>query len=201
MTSDTVQEIEKIFVSYDRVLYRFKLLDIKTKNGKEITHKDLRQAVDIMNKKHPTCRWKCKKSTRKKHYILDEGFYWLLNVYFQYDKPMVDADIDYFEMRIKLYEDLLKVQPKIFWERDMYLFELENYFNRASETIRRAISKMLKVNKNYRFVEDNKYKISKEGVEWLCKNCFKQKYLELLEKYKMELTEQYIKAGYPYDIF
>ena len=30
---------------------------------------------------------------------------------------------------------------------------------------------------------------------------FKQKYLKLLEKYKMELTEKYIKAGYPYDIF
>lgn len=32
-------------------------------------------------------------------------------------------------------------------------------------------------------------------------NVFKQKYLELLEKYKMELTEKYIKAGYPYDHF
>ena len=41
----------------------------------------------------------------------------------------------------------------------------------------------------------------KEGVEWICKNVFKQKYLELLEKYKMELTEMYIEAGYPYDNF
>lgn len=50
-------------------------------------------------------------------------------------------------------------------------------------------------------MENGKYKISKQGIEWLCKNYFKQKYLELLEKYKMELTEKYIEAGYPYDIF
>jgi hypothetical protein len=43
--------------------------------------------------------------------------------------------------------------------------------------------------------------ISKEGVKWICKNVFKQKYLELLEKSKMELTELYIKAGYIYDYF
>ena len=33
------------------------------------------------------------------------------------------------------------------------------------------------------------------------KMCLNKKYLELLEKYKMELTELYIKAGYPYDHF
>ena len=43
--------------------------------------------------------------------------------------------------------------------------------------------------------------ITKEGLEWLCKNCFKQKYLELLESYKMNLTEKFIKAGYIYDNF
>ena len=48
---------------------------------------------------------------------------------------------------------------------------------------------------------NNKVVISSNGIEWLCKNVFKQKYLELLEKYKMELTELYIKAGYPYDHF
>lgn len=38
-------------------------------------------------------------------------------------------------------------------------------------------------------------------VEWICKNVFKQKYLEILEEYKMELTELYIEAGYLYDYF
>ena len=43
--------------------------------------------------------------------------------------------------------------------------------------------------------------ISSNGIEWLCKNVFNQKYLELLEKYKMELTELYIEKGYIYDEF
>ena len=61
---------------------------------------------------------------------------------------------------------------------------------------------MLKyADENYRYIENGKYKISKCGIEWLCKNCFKQKYLELLEEYKMELTEKYIEAGYIYDNF
>ena len=35
----------------------------------------------------------------------------------------------------------------------------------------------------------------------VCKNIFKEKYLQLLEEYKMELTELYIESGYPYDEF
>ena len=53
----------------------------------------------------------------------------------------------------------------------------------------------------YKFLVDGKVVISSKGVEWICKNVFKQKYLELLEKYKMELTEKYIEAGYPYNHF
>lgn len=53
----------------------------------------------------------------------------------------------------------------------------------------------------YKFLVNNKVVIDKKGVEWICKNVFKQKYLELLEQYKMELTELYIEAGYPYDNF
>lgn len=58
MITDSQIELEKIFMSYDRVLYKLNLIGLKTKGGKEITHKDLRQAATIMNKKHPTCRWK-----------------------------------------------------------------------------------------------------------------------------------------------
>ena len=59
----------------------------------------------------------------------------------------------------------------------------------------------MKVNKEYRYLLNEKYVVSKEGVKWLCKNCFKHKYLELLEDYKMELTERFIQAGYIYDNF
>ena len=117
-------------------------------------------------------------------------------------KNIVDADIDFFNMRIGLYEDLLKVTTKNFWNDDMYVYELPNYFNRVPGTIKNSIIKMNKAtNGLYRYYENGKAKISKEGIEWLCKNHFKHKYLELLEEYKMELTEIYIERGYPYDVF
>lgn len=204
MITDSQTELEKIFMSYDRVLYKLNLIGIKTKGGKEITHKDLRQAVTIMNKKHPTCRWKQRKYRFKKNknYILVEGFYWLIYVYFQTEKNIVDADIEFFNIRIGQYEDLLKISRKNFWNDDMYVYELPSYFNRVPGTIKSGIIKMNKAtNGLYKYYENGKAKISKEGIEWLCKNCFKHKYLELLEQYKMELTEIYIEKGYPYDVF
>lgn len=201
MNTDTEKELERIFMSYNRALENLKLLDIKTKTNKEINIRDLSNAVDIMHKNHPTCRWKCQNPDSKKHYILTEGFYWLLDVYYQQEKPLVDADIEFFIARIEMYEKFLNVPTKDFFVDNIYVNELDKYFNRKPETIRKAILKMTKVNKDYRFIENGKYKVSKEGIEWLCKNRFKYKYLELLESYKMELTELYIEAGFPYDIF
>ena len=54
-------------------------------------------------------------------------------------------------------------------------------------------------NENYKFYENNKTIISSQGVEWLCKNVFKHKYLEMLEDYKMNVTDQFVRAGYYYD--
>lgn len=201
MNTDTKKVLEGIFMSYNKALEKLKLLNIKTKTNKEINMKNLIDAIDIMNKKHPTCRWKCQNPDSRKHYILTEGFYWLLEVYYQREKSLIDADIKYFIKRIKLYENLLKVSKKNFWTNSIKVSELSKYFNRKTNTIQKAISRMIKIDKNYRFVENGQYKVSKEGIEWLCKNCFKHKYLELLEIYKMDLTEKYIEAGFPYDIF
>ncbi len=202
MITDSVKETEKIFMSYDSALNKLKLLELKTKTGKEITYIDLQRAVQFIIKKHSTCRWKQNKLIDRTNYILAEGFYWLTDVYFQTEKNMIDADIDFFTMRIEQYEELLKVTPKKFWNNDMFVYELPNYFNKVSGTIKNNIIKMNKAtDSRYKYYENGKAKISKEGIEWLCKNCFKQKYLELLEEYKMELTEKYIEAGYPYDVF
>ena len=124
-------------------------------------------------------------------------------MYFEKEKSLVDADIDFFETRIKLYEDFLKVEHnENWWNEDMTIKQLEKYFNRAESSIRKTIKKMCdNCFNNYKYLDNNKVIISSKGVEWICKNVFKQKYLELLEKYKMELTELYIKAGYPYDHF
>ena len=179
------------------------MLNIKTKNEKEITHKDLRYAVYVMLKKHPTCRWRSEKILSRRYYIIDEGYKWLRYVYFQNEKKQIDADVDFFENRIKQYEELLKVNHnENWWNEDMNIEQMKKYFNRTESSIRKAIKRMCNNGfSNYKYLDNNKVIICSKGVEWICKNVFKQKYLELLEKYKMELTELYIKAGYPYDHF
>lgn len=202
MIQDSYNSLDTILLPYEKIIILLKMLNKKTKNGKEITHKDLRQAVSIMQKKHFYCRWVYQKLRRTRNYILIEGCHWLREVYFQNKQKQIDADIAFFEMRIKQYEELLKLEHKTLWEKDLYVDELEQYFNRATGTIKNNIIKMNKAtNGIYRYKRDGKYIISKEGIEWLCKNCFKQKYLELLEDYKMELTQKYMEAGYIYDNF
>ena len=196
MYRDSEQALESIFVSYNKILKRFKLLGVTTKYGREITHEDLRKAVDVMVKKHPTCRWRSEKIRSRKYFILIEGYEWLKRVYFQKEKSLIDADVDFFETRIKLYEEFLKLNHnENWWNDDMDIKQLCNYFNRKDITVRKAIKKMCDSGlSEYKFLINNKVIISKEGVKWICKNVFKQKYLEILEKYKMKLIEKYIKS-------
>jgi len=199
---DSEREMDRIFLSYNKILKRLKMNGVKTKNGKEITHKDLRYAIEFMIKKHPTCRWKSNKIRSRKYYILAEGYYWLIRVFFQNEKTLIDADIEFFEMRIGEYEELLHLKSKELFTEDILYSKLENFFNRKIYTIKRAIRNMEdKYKISLVFKEDNKEYLSGKGVELLCKECFKHKYLEILEKYKMELTEKYIAAGFPYDNF
>lgn len=194
-------KLDEVFLSYDKILFRLNIKNIKTKDNKDITHKDLRKAITVMQRKHKKCRWKSEKIRSRNFYIIIEGYYWLINVYFNSDKKLIDADIDFFQELIKQYEEVLKLEPKNLFENDIPIQELVSYFNKKYETIEKAIWKMIKVHRDYRYIENDNYIITKKGIEWLCKNCFKQKYLELLESYKMELTEKFIKAGYIYDNF
>lgn len=203
MKVDSEQFLDSIFLSYNKLLERLHVLGITTKNGKEISELDLRIAIDIMIKKHPTCRWRSEKIRSRKYFVLVEGYYWLTQVYFQKEKSLIDADIDFFKLRIKQYEELLKIEHnENWWIENMDIKQLCRYFDREDITVRKAIKKMCDSGLGeYKLLIKNKVVISSKGVEWICKNVFKQKYLELLEKYKMELTELYIEAGYPYDNF
>ena len=124
-------------------------------------------------------------------------------MYFQTEKSQIDADIDFCECRIKAYEELLKIEHnENWWNEDMNIEQMKEYFNRTESSVRKAIKKMCDSGlDNYKYLIGDKVVVSKNGIEWICKNVFKQKYLELLEKRKMELTEKYIKAGYIYDHF
>ena len=203
MRSDSEKSLDSIFLSYNKILKRLHSLGVSTKHGKEISHTDLRKAINVMLKKHPTCRWRSEKIESRKYFVLIEGFAWLNQVYFQKEESLIDADIDFFENRIKQYEELLKINSdRNWWNEDMDIKQLCEYFNRKDITVRKAIKRMCDRGfGQYQWLVGSKVVISKEGVEWICKNVFKQKYLDLLEKYKMELTEMYIEAGYPYDNF
>ena len=203
MWKDSEQTLDSIFLSYNKILNRFHLLGVTTKHGKEISHMDLRKAIDVMLKKHHTCRWRSEKVRSRKYFVLIEGFAWLNQVYFQKEKPLIDADIDFFEDRIGQYEKLLNIEHnENWWNEDMDIRQLCKYFNRKDITVRKAIKKMCDNGfEEYKYLVNNKVVVASKGVEWICKNVFKQKYLELLEKYKMELTELYIEEGYPYDEF
>lgn len=196
-----ISSYDDVFLSYNKIIENLKLLDIKTKTGKIIDHKDLVKAISIMNKKHSKCRWQSEKVRSKKYFILKEGYYWLIYVYFQNENSFINADIKFFKDRIKQYEEILNIKEKELFNCDIEVECLDVFFNRKIGTVKKAIQKMIKVHKEYRYLVNEKYVVSKEGIKWLCENCFKNKYLELLENYKMELTEMFIQAGYIYDNF
>ena len=155
MYVNSEQALDSVFLSYDKILKKLHLHGLTTKQGKEITELDLRKAIDVMLEKHPTCRWRSEKIRSRKYFILIEGYYWLVNVYFQKEKALIDADISFFEDRIKLYEELLKAENnQNWWNEDMNIKQLCKYFNRKEITIRKAIKKMcdnrLGVNDNIR---------------------------------------------------
>lgn len=199
--NDSQSQFDSIFLSYEKILKRFKKEGIKTKGNKEITHKDLRRAIQLMNKNHSICRWQSLKVDSRKYFILIEGYYWLSYVCFQNKKKLIDADIDFFKERIKQYEELLSIESKNLFD-DVPYSQLENFFNRNIHTINKVINILQKkYNKSFKIKKNDEIYITSEGIEILCKDHFKRKYLQLLEKYKMELTERYIEAGYPYDNF
>ena len=139
MKMDSEQVLDSILLSYNKILKRFQLLGVTTKYGKEITHKDLRKAILVMQEKHTKCRWRSNKVRSRKFYILDEGYWWIVEVFFQNELDLIDADIKYFKKRIKLYEDFLKIQPKELFVNNIPYSQVEKFFNRKLYTIKRAI--------------------------------------------------------------
>ncbi|MCI9247389.1 MAG: hypothetical protein HFJ30_09910, partial [Clostridia bacterium] len=168
MYTDTQQILDSIFLSYNKILKKLHNLGLTTKHGKEISEMDLRKAIDVMVEKHPTCRWRSEKIRNRKYFVLVEGYYWLTQVYFQKEKSLIDADIDFFEFRIKQYEELLKVDHnENWWTEDMNIKQLCEYFNRQDITVRKAIKKMCDSGLGeYKFLVANKVVISSKCIEW-----------------------------------
>ncbi|WP_304818923.1 hypothetical protein [uncultured Clostridium sp.] len=201
------EEIRKlIFMNYKEILEDFRENNIKTKAGKEVTHKDLRTAILIMLDQHPSCRWQSEKIKKRYYYLQYEAVIWLREVYFNnYEIKFIDKDIKWFEERIKWYIDTLEKNnikyPQIDYHlKPMTKRELTKYFDRGLSSIQQAIIEMEQItnckNRNYK---NGTLQINEVQIEWLLKNKFKTKYLQLLEEYKMVLTEIFKANGGYYD--
>ena len=92
-------------------------------------------------------------------------------MYFQKEKSLTDADVEFFEDRIKQYEELLKiVHDENWWNEDMDIKQLCKYFNKEDITIRKAIRKMCDSGlEEYKLLINNKIVVSREGIKWICK--------------------------------
>ena len=195
-----------VFLNYKEILEEFEKNNLKTKGGKVITHHDLRDAIDVMIHKHPSCRWQSERIRKRYYYIQYEGFIWLRDVYFtSYDLKLIDKDVKWFESRIKWYQKQFEKNnieyPEFEYKiQKMNKQELAKYFDKAIITIEKAIRDYEKKHQmKSRIYKDGKLEIDEECIKWLLKNIFKNKYLEMLEKYKMELTEIFKANGGYYD--
>lgn len=197
-----------MFMSYKEILEKFKYENVKTKSGKEITHKELRTAINLMIKKHPLCQWQSEKVKKKYYYIQYEAVLWLKNVYFNnYQSRFIDKDIEWFENRIEWYQSTLsrsniKFIPFSIEYKLMSKKELEIFFCKSESCIKNAIREVEEKTKIQRQNIDGIVYLNQEQIVWLLKNKFKQKYLKLLEIYKMELTIKFKEnGGYYNDYF
>lgn len=85
---------------------------------------------------------------------------------------------------------------------DMTKKELSIYMNKSVSTIENGLRDYEKATgEKIRKYEDGELKINESAIEWLIKNKYKNRYLQLLEDYKMQLTEIYKKNGGYYDNF
>lgn len=193
-------------MNYKEILEEFRKNNINTKAGKEITHKDLRTAILIMLEQHPSCRWQSEKIKKRYYYLQYEAVIWLREVYFNnYEIKFIDKDIRWFEERVKWYIDTLEKNnieyPQIDYHlKPMTKRELTKYFDRSLSSIQQAIMEMEQItNCKNRVYNNGTLQINEEQIKWLLKNKFKTKYLQLLEEYKMVLTEIFKANGGYYD--
>ncbi len=206
MNSEELRKL--VFMNYEEIVEELAKQNIKTKNGKTITHHELRQAISIMQKKHSLCRWRSEKVRKNYYYIQYEGYLWLKDVYFKnYETKFIDKDIGWFKTRIEFYKNNLeknKIEfPKFnFNIAKMNVNETSHFFNKSNSTIKKTLieyEKNISTEYKRQYNKDGLLILDEEILKWMIEEKFKQKYLELLERYKMQLTEIFKNNGGLYD--
>lgn len=201
------EDVRKLmFMNYKEIISDFNNRGLTTKGGKPITHTDLRKAIQVMQQKHLLCRWRSERIEQRYYYIQYEGVLWLRNVYFNsYDMKFIDKDIKWFKNRIMWYQNQFDKNnidyPEFSFNIDtMNKIQLCKYFDKSISTIENALRMYEKnTSSKDRCYKDGKLQIQSSAVIWLIENQFKYKYIEILESYKMELTEIFKTNGGYYD--
>lgn len=201
------EDVRKLmFMNYKEILSDFNNRGLTTKGGKPITHTDLRKAIQVMQQKHSLCRWRSERIKQRYYYIQYEGVLWLRKVYFNsYDMKFIDKDIKWFKNRIIWYQKQFDKNnidyPEFSFNVDtMNKIQLSRYLDKSISTIENAL-RMYERNTSLkdRCYKDGKLQVQSSAIIWLIENQFKYKYIEILESYKMELTEIFKANGGFYD--
>lgn len=201
------EDVRKLmFMNYKEIISDFNNRGLTTKGGKPITHTDLRKAIQVMQQKHLLCRWRSERIKQRYYYIQYEGVLWLRNVYFNsYDMKFIDKDIKWLKNRIIWYQNQFDKNnihyPEFSFNVDtMNKIQLCKYFDKSISTIENALRIYEKsTSSKDRCYKDGKLQVQSSAVIWLIENQFKYKYIEILESYKMELTEIFKANGGFYD--
>lgn len=159
-----------------------------------LTEVQLEKIIHRMIKRHPLENWVITRRANngeKVVYLKLEFVNWLKEVYFNKEKYYLDLDIDFFERQILRLEEELNISHFNFDYPNQSLKDLRSYFNKSKNVIGVAVNKMNKqTNSSYKYIEDGKVMISKEGVKWLAEKYFRRAYLKDIENYKLELQKR-----------
>lgn len=120
---------------------------------------------------------------KKVLWVYMEGVNWICEVYLKRDVPYILAEIDYAEKNINRLEQELNFHYNPVFAEQMNTNQMAVYFDRSPKTILNNLSYLRKENSNW-IIDTNPYIVTKEGIEWLEKNVYTQKYLEDLLRYK-----------------
>ncbi len=148
-------------------------------------YKNFKWHLNDMRRRHKKQNWYSKGRVEK------EGIDWLIEVGYNYDySRLIDAELDFFKKRIYYYQDILNQPHHLLDYKDMYILELESYFNRSNRSIKSSIQKLMLEHSNYKYYSDGKTYIKSEGVKFIEENYYKREYLKRLENLHLDLKKQ-----------
>lgn len=129
-------------------------------------------------------------SMSKELWIYLEGVEWIRDVYLNFDVPYRKAEINFVKKHIVRLENELGIHlDPLQIETGMTVDMLALYFNRSKTRIYNILSPYRKSHPHF-FIDTNDSILSKEGIVYLEKHFFLDRYIQDLYLYKRFLQER-----------